>query len=142
MSRFPLRHLYVTVLFFTHRVLTNPLCSSAGRIRKGPAPVSFALAVMCYSSVLTSLVPSLIWRFLSMSSTRRRANLLLDERRTTLDIPMWMRFERDEPHLQDPVYSRLNRERDRLTLNQIVHSLHGFRFITHRLQRRIHHRRY
>ena len=35
-----------------------------------------------------------------MSSMRRRANLLLDERRTNLDIPMWMRFERDEPHLQ------------------------------------------
>jgi len=35
-----------------------------------------------------------------MSSTKWMANLLLDERRTSLDIPMWMRSERDELHLQ------------------------------------------
>jgi len=53
-----------------------------------------------------------------MSSTRWMANLLLDERRTNLDIPMWDAFRerRTPPTIHEhPVYSRLNRDHEFLT---------------------------
>lgn len=78
---------------------THLLCSPAGRIRKGPAPVSLIVAVM-RNSVLRILPFSLTWRFRNMSSTMWMENLLLDKRRLTLDIFTWMRYKGDKYPLQ------------------------------------------
>ena len=107
-SRFPLRYLCVMVLFPTHPALTNPLFSLAGRIRKGPAPVSFADAMMRYLALM-SLIFSSTWKFPSTSSARLMENLLLDKRRVNLDTSMWMRYKSDESRLtihEHPVYSQ------------------------------------
>ena len=86
------------ILFPIHPTLTNLPCSLAGRIRKGPAPVSFTDAVTRYLALIT-LIFSSTWKFPSTSSTRPMANLLLDKRRANLDTSMWMRYKSDESRL-------------------------------------------
>jgi hypothetical protein len=97
MSWFPLRYLCVMILP-SHRVLSDLLCPPAGRIRKGPAPVSFTARTR--SIALTPFAFSLTWKFPSTSSMRQTVNLLLDERRTYLDIFAWVHYKGGESTLQ------------------------------------------